>query len=230
MSLLLRLTEFRSSHILLTMPVTRSRSKAADRGVDEQPIPKLGGRLKGTSGGIGGTLGEGSAPQKNARTGKQPIPVPEDPGLLPSLVPAELSFSFEEAKRHLIAADSRFQDVFDTAVCTPYQKLDRVEPFRWVLLVHGDLMAQRPMYPQNALHEHFVSTSSFRDLFFPLVFTLCLCRSQQISWMAARSICHRFVRLYNPSMPEKPTEESCAASFYSLCEREALMSSAGRRR
>lgn len=32
--------------------------------------------------------------------------------------------------------------------------------------------------------------------------------------MAARSICHRFVRLYDPSMPDKPTEESCAVSFY----------------
>ena len=28
--------------------------------------------------------------------------------------------------------------------------------------------------------------------------------------MAARSICHRFVRLYDPSMPDKPTEESYA--------------------
>lgn len=33
--------------------------------------------------------------------------------------------------------------------------------------------------------------------------------------MAARSICHRFVRLFDPSMPEKPTEESYAA-FSSL--------------
>ena len=56
--------------------------------------------------------------------------VPSDPGPPPALVPAELSFSFEEAKQHLIKADTRFQDVFATAICTPYQKLDRVEPFR----------------------------------------------------------------------------------------------------
>jgi DNA-3-methyladenine glycosylase II len=82
------------------------------------------------------------APPKKPRTGKQPIPtenaqlvgtvlaVPDDPGPPPVLVPAELSFSFEEAKERLAAADIRFQDVFATVVCTPYQKLDRVEPFR----------------------------------------------------------------------------------------------------
>ncbi|CAA7263166.1 unnamed protein product [Cyclocybe aegerita] len=30
---------------------------------------------------------------------------------------------------------------------------------------------------------------------------------QQISWLAARSITHKFLRLYQPSLPEKPTEE-----------------------
>ena len=41
--------------------------------------------------------------------------------------------------------------------------------------------------------------------------------------MAARSICHRFVRLYKPSMPEKPTEESYAPFFYSSRGREAKL-------
>ncbi|KAF4621205.1 hypothetical protein D9613_000671 [Agrocybe pediades] len=30
---------------------------------------------------------------------------------------------------------------------------------------------------------------------------------QQISWLAARSITHRFIRLYDPSLPEKPDDE-----------------------
>ncbi|KDR75915.1 hypothetical protein GALMADRAFT_140495 [Galerina marginata CBS 339.88] len=30
---------------------------------------------------------------------------------------------------------------------------------------------------------------------------------QQISWLAARSILHRFLRLYDPSLPEKPDDE-----------------------
>ena len=103
--------------------------------------PRLGGSRKVASGEVVDLDGD-PAPQKKSRTVKHPVSaatnsqpvgipvVPNDPGPLPALVPAELSFSFEEGKQHLIAADSRFQDVFDTAVCTPYQKLDRVEPFR----------------------------------------------------------------------------------------------------
>jgi DNA-3-methyladenine glycosylase II len=144
MFLLLRLTNFRSYRIFLTMPVTRSRSKAAGEGVNQQLAPEpptLGGRRKATSDVVSEPLDENPAPQKKSRTGKQKfsaensqpvgtIVVPDDLGPPPAFVPAELSFSFEEAKQHLIAADSRFQDVFDTAVCTPYQKFDRVEPFR----------------------------------------------------------------------------------------------------
>jgi hypothetical protein len=33
-------------------------------------------------------------------------------------------------------------------------------------------------------------------------------RGQQISWLAARSITHRFVRLFNPSLPEKPADHN----------------------
>lgn len=31
---------------------------------------------------------------------------------------------------------------------------------------------------------------------------------QQISWMAARSITHKFIRLYDPSLPEKPVDDN----------------------
>jgi DNA-3-methyladenine glycosylase II len=144
MFLLLRLTKFRSFRNLSTMPATRSRSKAAGGGVDQQPVPgppKVGGKRKATSDEMAEPSDENPAPQKKTRTGKQISPaassqpvgstvVSSDPGPIPAFVPAELSFSFEEAKQHLVAADPRFQDVFDTAVCTPYQKLDRVEPFR----------------------------------------------------------------------------------------------------
>ncbi|KAF9531614.1 DNA glycosylase [Crepidotus variabilis] len=34
---------------------------------------------------------------------------------------------------------------------------------------------------------------------------------QQIAWQAARSVTHKFIRLYDPSLPEKPTEEERAA-------------------
>lgn len=36
---------------------------------------------------------------------------------------------------------------------------------------------------------------------------------QQISWMAARSITHRFIRLYNPSIPENPTDDEYVFSL-----------------
>jgi len=144
MPLLLRLTNFRSSLISLTMPVTRSHSKAAVAGADQHPVPKLpksGRSHKVISNGATEPVIRGRAPPNITRPGKQPVSadnvqpvgilaVPHEPGPPPTLVPAELSFSFEEAKQHLIRADTRFQDVFATAVCTPYQKLDRVEPFR----------------------------------------------------------------------------------------------------
>ncbi|KAF9652981.1 DNA glycosylase [Thelephora ganbajun] len=167
------------------MPVTRSRSKAAAAGADRQPVPKppkSGRRGKVTLDEVVEPAVENLVPSNESRPGKLPVSaanvqpvgtvaVPSDPSPPPILVPAELPFSFEEAKQYLTKADTRFQDVFATVVCTPYQKLDRVEPFR----------------------------------------TLCTTiLGQQISWMAARSICHRFVRLYNSSMPEKPTEESMA--------------------
>lgn len=144
MLLLLRLTKFRSSLISLTMPVTRARSRAATGGADQQPVPKprtSGRKRKATSDEVVEPLVEKLAAPKRARAAEQPVSVvnahqvgaaavPDEPGPPPVLVPAELSFSFEEAKQHLAAVDSRFQDVFDAVVCTPYQKLDRVEPFR----------------------------------------------------------------------------------------------------
>lgn len=141
---LLTLTKFRSSLISLTMPVTRSRSKATAAHTNQQPVPKLprsGRSRKVTPDEVAEPVVQNQAPPKKTRPGKQTVSaanaqpsgtpaVPSDPGPPPTLVPAELSFSFEGAKQHLIKADTRFQDVFTIAVCTPYQKLDRVEPFR----------------------------------------------------------------------------------------------------
>lgn len=49
---------------------------------------------------------------------------------VPKLLPAELSFSLEDANNHLIRVDSRFEDIFDRLRCRPFVKLERVEPFR----------------------------------------------------------------------------------------------------
>ncbi|KAI0087997.1 DNA glycosylase [Irpex rosettiformis] len=88
---------------------------------------------------------------------------------LETLVPAVLTFSFEEAKRHLIKEDHRFGDIFDLVHCKPFEHLEQVDPFR--TLTHSIL-------------------------------------GQQISWLAARSITHRFVRLFDPSLPEKPVDHN----------------------
>lgn len=84
-----------------------------------------------------------------------------------ALVPAVLTFSFEEAKQHLINADHRFEDIFNKMACKPFENLEQFHPFR------------------------ALSTSIL---------------GQQISWLAARSIIHKFKRLYDPTLPEKPGE------------------------
>ncbi|KAJ3735681.1 DNA glycosylase [Lentinula guzmanii] len=101
-----------------------------------------------------------------------------EPGPAPVLVPAQLTFSFEEAKKHLIDADPRFQILFDRLTCKPFESLETVHPFR-------------------ALATSIIG--------------------QQISWIAARSVNHKFVRLFNPSLPEKVTdypERAHATSYF----------------
>ncbi|KAK0485947.1 DNA glycosylase [Armillaria novae-zelandiae] len=56
--------------------------------------------------------------------------VPPSSGAAPVLIPAQLSFSFEDAKQHLISADPRFEDVFGKLKCTPFEVLEQVHPFR----------------------------------------------------------------------------------------------------
>ncbi len=46
-------------------------------------------------------------------------------------VPAVLTFDFELAKKHLIAVDHRFEDIFDKMRCKPFEQLERVHPFRY---------------------------------------------------------------------------------------------------
>lgn len=47
-----------------------------------------------------------------------------------AVVPAVLSFDFEEAKRHLIQVDHRFEDLFSKMKCKPFEQLEQVHPFR----------------------------------------------------------------------------------------------------
>jgi len=61
------------------------------------------------------------------------IPSDQDASEPEELVPAMLSFDFEEAKRHLIEVDHRFEDLFSKMQCKPFQHLEQVHPFRYEL-------------------------------------------------------------------------------------------------
>jgi DNA-3-methyladenine glycosylase II len=60
-----------------------------------------------------------------------PIPSDQDASEPEAFVPAMLSFDFEEAKRHLIEVDHRFEDLFSKMQCKPFQHLEQVHPFRY---------------------------------------------------------------------------------------------------
>ena len=66
------------------------------------------------------------ARQEAASGAAQPQPVSDT-----TLVPAILTFDFQEAKRHLIQADHRFEDLFQRMTCKPFEQLERVHPFRY---------------------------------------------------------------------------------------------------
>lgn len=136
--------------------------------------------------------------EKKSRATKKPSEVPSvtqaqidefrrnlpESGPAPGLVPAQLTFTFEEAKNHLINVDPRFQILFDRLSCKPFERLETVHPFRCASLL---------------CFCSYLSSMSCRALVTSII-------GQQISWIAARSVNHKFVRLYNPSLPEKVTD------------------------
>jgi DNA-3-methyladenine glycosylase II len=48
----------------------------------------------------------------------------------PKIFPATLTFSYLDAKEHLLRADPRFAGLFSRLGCKPFEHLERVEPFR----------------------------------------------------------------------------------------------------
>ncbi|KAI5478193.1 DNA-3-methyladenine glycosylase II [Pseudohyphozyma bogoriensis] len=79
-----------------------------------------------------------------------------------------LTFTFADARAHLIAVDPRWRGVMDRLKCKPYEVDD------------GDEDEFNP----------------FRSLATSII-------GQQVSWLAARSITHKFVRIFFPHLPEK---------------------------
>lgn len=95
-----------------------------------------------------------TTPKKRARVSKETIPATPNPApsvqsaniphdaaasLLPDelvedghdlVVRPELSFDYEEAQRHLINADARFEALFETMKCKPFEEDSDLNPFR----------------------------------------------------------------------------------------------------
>ncbi|KAM0791901.1 hypothetical protein ACM66B_004155 [Microbotryomycetes sp. NB124-2] len=98
--------------------------------------------------------------------------VAEQEGVL--LHPPALTFSFEDARRHLTSVDSRWGVLMDKLRCTAFQgEQDQVD---------------------GQAHEE--TFNPFKSLVSSII-------GQQVSWLAARSIQHKFVRIFFPHLPEK---------------------------
>lgn len=157
------------------MPQTRSATRLStlSNATGEKPSQTLSSKRKiGPRHGDDDTTPSKKRSKKQSRTERSVASGP----LLPlddysdqSTIDAVLTFSFEDAKAHLINVDPRFAELFGQLKCKPFEHLEQVHPFRSLL--------------QSIL-------------------------AQQISWLAARSITHKFLRLYDPSLPEKPTDFS----------------------
>jgi DNA-3-methyladenine glycosylase II len=48
-----------------------------------------------------------------------------------TIVPAVLTFSLDEAKRHIIGVDNRFEDIFKKLACKPFENLEGFHPFQY---------------------------------------------------------------------------------------------------
>ena len=73
---------------------------------------------------------EATSTPKKKKVAIEATPLPLLPPVQEELVPAELSFSFEDAKAHLIGADPRFKDLFRKVKCRPYVELEAYHPFQ----------------------------------------------------------------------------------------------------
>lgn len=178
------------------MRVTRSSTRAAAVMPKEdvsEPVQSLDPKPRATKrkAAADTTTARQKKARNTAKTEAPAVPAPSNPvvptsenGAPQAFVPAVLTFSFEDAKKHLISVDPRFEDIFERLKCKPFEHLERVDPFRTLA--------------QSIL-------------------------GQQISWLAARSITHRFRRLFDPSLPEKPDHAKMndADSFFPTAQQVA---------
>jgi DNA-3-methyladenine glycosylase II len=74
-----------------------------------------------------------TTPAGTEPTPVKPLPVfnltdaTQDPS---RMIPGKLGFEFEDAKKHLIGVDPRFEQLFEKLKCKPFENLEAVDPFR----------------------------------------------------------------------------------------------------
>lgn len=157
----------RPNYQTFVMRVTRSTSALAKQQENEDDVlPSIvkekapAERKKRKAPSAGAETTNGGTSGKKARSGAKPAaspwhgepgattpaafiaataPIPT-PGQALTLVPAELTFSFEEAKQHLIDVDPRFEHVFSRLQCRPFEQLERVDPFRYECAFEGGVI------------------------------------------------------------------------------------------
>ena len=140
-------------------PITRSSSRPLPRNVATSP------KRKASSG------NPASIRSKKSRVDRSPSPKPQvavaqtGAEKLSEALPITmtLSFSLAAAKKHLVAADGRFADLFHKLACKPFELLEPVHPFRLasiVLLLPSHILT----YPtQRTRHFYLVSPFSFNN-------------------------------------------------------------------
>lgn len=107
----------RKTLALCRMPATRSST----RSVSTTPLKR---KLESPE--------PSNTPKKPKPSSKPVVLASSGTASEPDFVPADavLTFSFEDARKHLVDADHRFEDVFNRLECKPFQQLEQVHPFR----------------------------------------------------------------------------------------------------
>lgn len=113
------------------MPATRSATRAAASAARALPVVDVKRPPKRQDPIV--TRRPKKATKVDAAAKEEPRPLipPSGEELVP--LPAELTFSLEDAKNHLIQVDYRFGDVFSCLPCKPFEGVEAIHPFRLVI-------------------------------------------------------------------------------------------------
>jgi hypothetical protein len=116
-------------------PTKKKRATATDKDVPVAKRPKSVPTIRSTP-----------TTSKNVQVAVSSSKTPNEVKTLPTfnlkpahldptrVIPANLGFDFQQAKKHLIGVDPRFGKVFETLPCRPFEDLESVDPFRSVMI------------------------------------------------------------------------------------------------